>query len=137
MKTTVSIIFTLFLYITTYAQVTTSSIKGVVNDNAGTLMGANVMAVHQPTGTKYGSMTDMEGRFNIFNMRIGGPYTITISYVGYLNVEYTEVYLNLGQAMNVDIKLTEDSQQLETIVLSARKNQTFNSDRTGAETSIG
>ncbi|NQX81888.1 MAG: TonB-dependent receptor, partial [Flavobacteriaceae bacterium] len=46
-------------------------------------------------------------------------------------------YLNLGQAMNVDIKLTEDSQQLETIVLSARKNQTFNSDRTGAETSIG
>ena len=58
------------------AQITTSSISGVVVDDANMeLEGANVVAVHVPTGTTYGVVTNQDGRFNMVNMRVGGPYT--------------------------------------------------------------
>ncbi|PKP29104.1 MAG: hypothetical protein CVU01_01710, partial [Bacteroidetes bacterium HGW-Bacteroidetes-18] len=64
-----------------FAQgVTTSSVNGKITDNNGEgLPGANVVAVHTESGTKYGVSTDFDGFFRISNMRAGGPYTITIS----------------------------------------------------------
>ena len=54
------------------AQITTSSISGVVVDDANMeLEGANVVAVHIPTGTTYGVVTNQDGRFNMVNMRVG------------------------------------------------------------------
>ena len=67
------------------AQVTTSSIVGQVVDAQGeTLPGANVVATHEPSGTRYGAVSNLDGRFTIPNMRIGGPYTIQVSFIGYL-----------------------------------------------------
>ncbi len=67
-----------------YGQVTTSNIRGLVMDDQNLpLFGANIVAVHTPTGTKYGSITNEDGRFNLLNLRVGGPYKVEISYVGF------------------------------------------------------
>ena len=68
-----------------FAQgVTTSSINGRVLDNTETAIpGANVIAVHVPTGSVYGAITDFDGFYRITNMKSGGPYNLTISYVGF------------------------------------------------------
>ena len=82
-KITFTLLFMFFVLIG-FAQTTTSNIKGlVVDDTDVPLLGANVVAVHNPTGTKYGAVTNLDGRYNLLNLRIGGPYTVTISYVGF------------------------------------------------------
>lgn len=64
--------------------ITTASISGIVTDAQGEpLAGATVLAVHLPSGTEYGAATLPSGRFNIPAARIGGPYKITISFVGF------------------------------------------------------
>lgn len=122
-----------------FAQVTTSNIKGLVLDeNSEPLPGANVVAIHTPTGTKYGAATNFDGRYNLLNLRVGGPYTITISYIGYKEQVFNDVYLTLGKTENIDVSLVEDSQQLDTVVITGSGGTgTFGSDRTGAETSVG
>ncbi len=121
-----------------FAQSTTSRIQGVVNDETGTgLFGANVVALHTPTGTISGVMTLDGGQFNLPNLRVGGPYTITISFIGYKTIEYTDVYLDLGNAFDLNVQMVSDSQELEEVVITSGKSSTFNKGRTGAETSIG
>lgn len=121
-----------------YAQVTTSNIRGQVTDeNNEPLPGATVVAVHQPTGTQYGTVTNIDGRVNLLNLRIGGPYKITISYVGFQNFEQDNVFLDLGQTYNLEIQLKSSLEQLDEVVVTGGRNTTFNSDRTGAETNIG
>ena len=136
-------IITLFMFIFTcalsFSQVTTSSIKGLISDetNAG-LPGANVIAVHTPTGTTYGAATDIDGRFNLVNLRVGGPYTITVSYVGYNEQSFSDVFLTLGKTENLSLSLTPDSSQLDEVVLTVNTaNGVFGSGRTGAQTSVG
>ena len=121
-----------------FAQVTTSNLKGVILDeSAQPLPGANVVAVHTPTGTKYGAATNFDGRYNIINMRVGGPYTITISYVGYKEQVFNDVFLTLGKTENIDLQMTPDSEQLDAVVITGSTTGTFSTDRTGAETSVG
>ena len=136
-------IIALFIFIFTcslsFSQVTTSSIKGLISDetNAG-LPGANVIAVHTPTGTTYGAATNIDGRFNLVNLRVGGPYTITVSYVGYKDQSFSDVFLTLGKTENLSLALTTDSSQLDEVVLTVNNaNGVFGSDRTGAETNVG
>ena len=122
-----------------FSQVTTSSIKGAISDetNAG-LPGANVVVVHTPTGTTYGAATDIDGRFNLVNLRVGGPYTVTVSYVGYNEQYFENVYLTLGKTEVLSLALTPDSQQLDAVVITANNTKgVFGSDRTGAETNVG
>jgi len=132
-------VLTLCFAISTFAQVTTSNIKGVVvDDQSQPLPGANVVAIHTPTGTKYGGTTNFDGRYNLLNMRVGGPYAVTISYVGFKNQEFNDLSLNLGKTLNLDVKLIPDSQQLEEVVLQvAGGGNIFGNDRTGSETSVG
>ena len=84
---------------TAFTQVTTSGIKGIVlDDNAVPFSRANIIAVHTPSGTKLGGITNFDGRYNLLNMRVGGPYTVTISYIGYKTQTFDDVYLELGKA---------------------------------------
>ena len=80
----------LFITIATVmqAQVTTSSMSGRVTDVDGAVIGATVVATHEPSGTTYGTVTNLEGRYNLNGMRVGGPYTVEISYIGYGNNIY-------------------------------------------------
>jgi outer membrane receptor protein involved in Fe transport len=137
-KITLLILF-LCLSVLSFAQVTTSNIKGLVLDQTSEpLPGANVLAIHTPTGTKYGAATNFDGRFNLLNLRVGGPYTVTVSYVGYKDRTFKNVYLTLGKTQNVDVTLSEDSEQLDAVVIQGTGGTgTFGSDRTGAETSVG
>ncbi|MCF6181337.1 carboxypeptidase regulatory-like domain-containing protein [Lutibacter sp.] len=133
-----SFFITVFAVITGFSQVTTSKIQGIVTDeNSEGLYGANVIAKHLPTGTVSGTMTLESGRFSLQNLRVGGPYTITISYLGYKTVEYKDVYLSLGTAFDVNAKMVSESQQLGEVVITGGRNTTFNNNRTGAETNVG
>ncbi len=121
-----------------FAQgVTTGAISGIVADSKGQpLLGANVVAVHEPSGTRYGAASRTGGAFNIPNMKIGGPYTVTVSYVGYKTQQEQEVYINLGQTVRLDFKLPEEAIAIGEIEVTAEQDEVLNSDRTGAATYI-
>lgn len=115
--------------------VTTSGISGFVTDQKGdALPGANVIAIHQPSGTQYGTSTLADGKFNIPNARVGGPYKLTVSFVGYDVKEVDNVMLTLGTVSNVNFTLAESGTQLEEVTVSG--SSLINSDRTGAITAI-
>ncbi|MBC8110033.1 MAG: TonB-dependent receptor, partial [Verrucomicrobia bacterium] len=121
----------------TFAQVTSSSMNGVVTDAKGEgLPGASVYAVHQPSGTSYGTATQADGRFNIPAMRVGGPYTVKVTFVGYKDNTLTVQTLSLGSPATFNIKLLDESTELEEVVISTR-NDVFSDGRTGAATNIG
>jgi outer membrane receptor for ferrienterochelin and colicin len=117
--------------------VTTSSLGGQVTDNNGDpLPGANVLAVHLPTGSRYGAATDFDGFYRIPNMRSGGPYTITISYVGFEDFVQQDVYLRLGQAERVSTQMSESATALDEVVVVATRDGIFDSNKTGTSTNI-
>ena len=121
-----------------YSQgVTTSSLSGkVINEQGVPVLAASVVAVHTPSGFQYGTITNEDGRYNIRNMRVGGPYRVEVSYVGYQNSTETDVFLVLNKTGEVDFTLSEAVQQLEEVVVAYNRNDVINSDRTGAMTSI-
>lgn len=118
------------------AQVTSSSMTGTVKDAKGALPGASVKATHTPTGTVYSVSTNNDGRFIINNMRVGGPYTIEISFVGYQPEKITDLSLKLGETFSLPITLSENGKQLQEVVVSGSKSTIMNSKRTGASTTV-
>lgn len=117
--------------------VTTSSMSGLVTDSNGeALPGANIIAVHEPSGTQYGTSSRADGRYNINGMRVGGPYKVTFSFVGYNNQVIENVFLELGQNYRLDVKLTESAVQLEDITVVVERDEIIRSDRTGTSTTI-
>ncbi len=137
-KSFLTLFFTFVITLAGFSQVTTSSMRGNVSDDSNQgLPTASVVAVHTPTGTKYGSATNFDGVVNLRNMRVGGPYTITISYVGFKTQEIKDVYLNLGSSFDFNVVMKSDSQSLDEVVIKAANDDTFGNDRTGAETNIG
>jgi hypothetical protein len=121
-----------------FAQgVTTGAMSGLVLDSKGAgLAGANVVAVHEPSGTKYGTAVRAGGAFNIPNMKIGGPYTVTASFVGYTTQKQENIFVSLGQDVRLSFKLAEEAIVLEGVQVTAEQDQVLNSDRTGAATYI-
>lgn len=125
-----------FLFvIPTQAQVTTASMSGTVMFQDEPVIGATVLAVHEPSGTNYGTITNVDGRFFLQGMRTGGPYKVTISYVGYQSAVYSGITLQLGENYNLNVKLKESSETLDEIVITAAKTK-FNTEKTGATTNI-
>lgn len=124
-----------------YAQITTSGISGKVygvsSDKEDALPGATVVATHVPSGTTYGTVTVADGRYTIPGMRVGGPYTIRFSFVGYKERVFENVNLNLGVTSTIDVKLIEEGTQLEEVVISSDRSDIFSADRTGAASSYG
>lgn len=98
--------------------VTTSAISGSVLDSSGEPVAfATVVAVHEPTGTNYGTTTRDDGRFNLANIRPGGPYTITVSFVGYSPAVFSEVSLSLGEDRNFSIVLTDEGLDIDEVLI--------------------
>ncbi|MEX2594214.1 MAG: TonB-dependent receptor [Anditalea sp.] len=119
------------------AQVTTSSIQGSVKDDSGEpLIGATVRAVHEPSGSVYGAVTNLEGRFNLPNMRVGGPYSIEVSFIGYQSQTYSGIILRLGEPYALDVVVSDTETELEQIVVTAQSGDDFNSARTGTATNV-
>ena len=88
---------------TAKAQVTTSSLSGKVTDpDKEAIIGATVQAIHEPSGTRYGAITNIDGRYTIQGMRAGGPYSVEVSYIGYQTMMYKDVTLQLGEVYNLN-----------------------------------
>src|SRR6185437_445655 len=112
----------LFPFITN-AQVTTSSITGVVKSDKGEpLEGATINAVHTPSGTTYSTLSRKGGNFTIPNMRVGGPYTVTVTYIGYKPQEYKNINLELGDATKLTPTLVNSAESLLDVTVVARRN---------------
>jgi hypothetical protein len=118
------------------AQVTTSSITGVVKDAKAPLPGASVKATHVPTGTVYLTTTNSDGRFSIANMRVGGPYTVQVTFIGFQPTTLEGLSLKLGGSYPLNVTLSDGAQQLSDVQIVANRNKTINSSRTGAATNI-
>ncbi len=132
MKKLLSLIVSIVMVCSLSAQTTTSSMNGKVTDEKGeALVGATVIAVHTPSGTQYGAITNADGRYNLQGMRTGGPYSLTVSYVGYQSVEMTGITLNLGEPRTFDVQLKE-TQELDAVVVVSTANSRFNANKTGA-----
>ena len=117
---------------------TTAALAGNVVDEKGQgLPGASVIAVHEPTGSRYGGSTRADGRYNIVNMRVGGPYKITVSFVGYKNAVQSGIVLTLAQELRQNFKLEVNQSQLEEVKVVASRSSIINSGRTGAATTVG
>ena len=85
---------------------TTAGMNGqILDDNSSPLAGATVVAVHEPTGSQFGAITGEQGFFRIPNMGIGGPYKVSVSYVGYESHEQGNIYLTLGQTFQINVEL--------------------------------
>ena len=121
----------------TNAQVTTSSITGVVKSDKGEpLEGATISAIHTPSGTTYSTLSRKGGNFTIPNMRVGGPYTITVTYVGYQQQEYKDINLELGEATKLTPTLVNSAESLLDVTVVARKNSLISKNLTGTSVSV-
>lgn len=119
------------------AQVTTSSMTGHVQDGNNTSVdGATVRVTHVPSGTNYSTLTNASGRYNIANMRVGGPYRVEITYLGQQPLVREDVYLQLGQPFILNVNLADGNLMLDEVTISASRNPLLNSDRTGATTTV-
>jgi len=120
------------------AQTTTASMTGTVIDESDEpLPGANVIAIHEPTGTRYGTATKPNGRFTILSMRVGGPYTVRATFVGYQTVERTGINLELQEKRELDFTLRPKTEELDEVrVVAQQSGEVISKSRTGAATNI-
>ena len=127
----------LTLSLTAIAQITTSSMAGKVTEE-GTkeiIIGATVQAVHEPSGTRYTAVTNANGRFIIQGMRTGGPYAVTVSYIGFQSKVLKDITLQLGETYNLEVWISEHASELTEVVVSGRASK-FAGEKTGASTNI-
>jgi len=117
--------------------VTNSALNGTVMDSKGEpLPGANVIAVHEPSGSTFGAAARNDGRFNIPGMRVGGPYTVTVTYIGYQSQKRENVYLTLGQDLKIGFVLVEEALTAGEVVVTAEQDAIMSASRTGATTNV-
>ncbi len=120
-----------------YTQVTTSGMNGKITDENGeALTGATILVVETQTSSEYATVSDAKGFYFIPNMNPGGPYKVTVSFVGFEPFVKDQVYLTLGQTLKNNVKLSETATELEGVEIVANKNDIFDGNRTGAETVI-
>jgi hypothetical protein len=128
----------LFLSVTAaFSQVTTSGMSGrVVSPSGEPLPGAAVVAVHVPSGTQYGTVTNAEGRFTLQGMRPGSPYKVDVSFVGYSTGKFSEITLLLGESFVLNVTLKESAVDVGEILVVGAKPSAFGTDKTGAATNV-
>ena len=141
MKQTFKCLFAAFaamlVAVSAFAQITTSSLGGRITDaNGEPVIGAAVVATHEPSGTVYGVTTNTDGRYAMNGMRSGGPYKVEVSCLGYKPLTYTDVNLQLAEAYALNGSLQDDSQMLGEAIVVAAPASKFAAEKTGAATNI-
>ena len=129
------IMLSAFFVLQTNAQVTTSSMGGRITDAEGAVIGATVIATHTPSGTTYGTVTNTEGRFNLNGMRVGGPYTVQVSFIGYGDFTQNNITLSLGENYVMNVVLSDETTSLNEIMVTATRTK-FTNEKTGAVTNV-
>ena len=140
-RVVLSVVAALTLAVPADAQVTTGSLAGKVqNARQEGVPGASVIAIHLPSGTTYEGTTRADGRFQIINMRVGGPYSVTVAFTGSGGTAFApETQENVEVLLGVATDLTFDVKEIavtETITVTAQSDAVFASNRTGAATAV-
>ncbi len=118
------------------AQVTTGSMRGFVTDSAGgPLEGARVTATHVPSGTVYNATTRADGRFNIPGMRVGGPYTVAATRIGFARQSRDGLSVQLGVSTDINFKMGQVAAQLTAVTVTSTGSDIAET-RTGAATAV-
>src|SRR3972149_2780042 len=127
------VVVSLFSVSLVFAQgVTTAAINGTVTDaNGNPLPGANVVAVHVPSGTVYGTTSRANGEYTLPGLRVGGPYTLTATFVGYQKQEQTDITLQLSQTARFDFQLVEEAVEVTGVLVTGERGAILSSGRTG------
>ncbi len=126
----------LFLTLHLSAQVTTATISGIVKDSRGAPLGSATITVEFPdAGIKQILITKSDGRFTLPNLRVGGPYKVTVNHVSYQQMVSENIYLELGLNNTVEFTLQETAQELGNVTVASR-SKIFDDKRTGASTNI-
>ena len=132
-----SVAIVLISVISVNAQVTTGSLTGTVKDSKETVIGSTVKATHTPTGSVYATTTNADGKFNLLNMRPGGPYKVEITFLGLQPKTFEGIYLKLGEPFILNVTLESTSRELGEVVITASGNSVLSSDRSGSVTNVG
>jgi hypothetical protein len=114
------------------AQETTGRLAGVVTlqSDQSPLPGVSVEAIHVPTGTRYSALTSVNGRFNILNVRVGGPYTVTAQISGFRTKSQKDINVGLGETRQVTFSMDLDT-VAESVVVTAEQMPLISPDRMG------
>ncbi|MBK8713082.1 MAG: TonB-dependent receptor [Niastella sp.] len=130
------LVFLFMLPMAMLAQVTTSSISGTVkSDKNEALEGATVKATHIPTGSVYITVAKKGGNFTLPNLRIGGPYTVEVDYVGKDPQKIQDITLALGEPYNLNVTMVDKNNVLTNVVVTTTGSR-LAKDKTGASTNI-
>lgn len=117
---------------------TTSGITGVIQDASGSaISGANVTILHVSTGTIDRTSTGNNGRYNARGLRIGGPYTVTVSSDLYRTAVQNNVYIELSRASRADFQMQDSGGEvveLEEFEVIGINDPLFNPGKTGVGT---
>ena len=117
---------------------TTAALAGQIVDEKGEgLPGASVVVIHVPTGTIYATVTRDDGQYNIVNMRVGGPYKITTTFVGYKDIELNDLYFTVGQELRKNLKMDVNESVLGEVEIISTRGSVINSGRSGPATTVG
>jgi hypothetical protein len=133
LKRMMLVVMLMLIVIIAKSQETTSEISGTILEGNSPIPNVIVTAIHVPTGTKYMTTTRSDGRYNLPNLKIGGPYTVTTSFVGYKPQSRGDIILNLGQTFKQNFTLVDAATQLGEIVVLSSNDKTFSSSRTGSQ----
>lgn len=137
---TILSVFTLLLLTTvsfkTLAQSTDASISGKVVDEKGVAIpGASVVVRNESTGFRAVVSTNKDGIYNLIQLPLGKPYTVTVSYIGYPKQAKSDFALNQGDNIVANFRMQESNTQLNDVVVSAN-SLTKRIDRLGSSTAI-
>lgn len=118
------------------AQVTTSGINGKISSNNESLPGAAIVAIHIPSGSQYGTVTNADGRYSLQGMRTGGPYKVSVSFVGYGSETFTDINLALGESFVLNAALKEATETVGEVTVVGTKPSPYNSEKNGASVNV-
>lgn len=131
------ILLVLFAFQFLKAQVTSSGIRGNVLDSKGeAIIGSVIKVIHKESGSLYGAQSDVNGNFRIVGLKVGGPYKINASYIGFQSQEFDNIYLNLGETFEQTIVLMETKTELKEVVISAVPKDPFKQQKIGSSQQI-
>lgn len=120
--------------ISSFAQgITSAAFSGKVSDKASQVLpNANVVAVHEPTGSRFGNISRDDGKYIVTNLTPGGPYTVTVSMVGYSSQQVKNVYVQLGQNLNMNFTIGEEAIEAGEVLVVADAGDVFSSSKMGS-----
>jgi Carboxypeptidase regulatory-like domain len=120
-----------------FGQGTNARVSGTVTgSDGGPLIGANVILVNTSTGFKTGTAVNATGRYDFRELPLGGPYTLTVSFIGYQGQQQSGIMLNISDHLTLDLKLKEGKELAEVVVSATANELRSRTDRLGSALAI-